>query len=149
MGSRPRQIGRECLGARIRLLARLLTGIYDDALRPFGVRISQTSILVVVANEGPISASLVCRILDLDKSTLSRDLQQIQAEGWLEIVPTDDARTKHLQVTPCGLELLDRIYPAWHAAQKEAVATLGPIAAVAIGETVNARWAKLRAELTE
>jgi DNA-binding MarR family transcriptional regulator len=141
---RTRQMARECLGARIRVLARLVTGIYENALRPFGIRITQSSILTVVANHGPISPGLLCKILEMEKSTLSRDLQGIREAGWIETTTSESARGQIIHLTESGRAMLERIHPAWQKAQKEAEKILGPVGSVAIAEVVNTRWSNLR-----
>ena len=40
-------IATSCIAGRMRLLNRVVTNLYDDALRPFGVRLSQGSVLAV------------------------------------------------------------------------------------------------------
>ena len=40
----------ECLGARVRLLSRTVTHLYDQAFRPLGVKAAQMNVLVVVAS---------------------------------------------------------------------------------------------------
>ena len=62
-------IAGECLAARVRLLNRTVTNIYDDALRPLGVKVSQLNVLIVVALGGPISPGEVARQLNIEKNT--------------------------------------------------------------------------------
>lgn len=133
----------ECIAVRVRLLNRLITKLCDDGLRPFGVRVAQVNILVAVANAGPITPNELARRLVLDKSTLSRDADKLIASGWLRTADEEDGRSHTLAVTPAGLELLDRIYPAWEAAQKEIAAVLGADGVGAIAGTVDGLWAKM------
>ena len=114
----------ECLAVRVRLLNRVVTAIYDDALRPFGLRISQGNILVTVAKLGPISPSRICRILRLEKSTLSRDVERMKSNGWLQ-QQNLEGNAKSLQLTPVGKSLLKKIHPAWEAAQTQTRQVLG------------------------
>ena len=51
----PELIAADCLAARVRLLSRTITGIYDEALRPLGVTVGQLNILVTVAKLGPVA----------------------------------------------------------------------------------------------
>lgn len=81
----------ECLAARVRILNRAITGLYDDALRPFGVKISQMNILVVAAKLGVARPGRICEILHMDASTLSRNAERMLAQGWLEVLPGVDA----------------------------------------------------------
>jgi DNA-binding MarR family transcriptional regulator len=122
----------ECIAARIRILNRAITGLYDDALRPLGAKVSQMNILVAAAKLGVARPGQICDILHMDASTLSRNAERMIAQGWLEVVPGDDARAQPLRVTKRGTELLKRAAPAWEAAQAKARTLLGASGAAAI-----------------
>jgi hypothetical protein len=79
-------ISKTCIAVRLRLLNRVVTNLYDDALRPLGLRVSQLNLLVVTAKLGLARPARVCEILQLDASTLSRNVKPLQAHGWLEVV---------------------------------------------------------------
>ncbi len=116
----------ECLAVRVRILNRAITGLYDDALRPFGVKVSQMNILVVAAKLGVARPGRICDILHMDASTLSRNAERMLAQGWLEVVPGDDARTQPLTSHETGHEARwSGIVPAWEQAQAKARALLG------------------------
>src|SRR4029077_17916652 len=85
-------IADNCIAVRLRLLNRVVTNLYDDALRPLGLKVSQLNILVVTAKLGLAQPAKVCDILQLDASTVSRNVESIRAKGWLEVVPGEDAR---------------------------------------------------------
>ena len=51
-------ISANCLAGRVRLLHRTITGIYQEALRPLGLTDAQLTILVMVANRGPVTLAL-------------------------------------------------------------------------------------------
>src|SRR6266566_5930553 len=90
-------IAKTCIAVRLRLLNRVVTNFYDDALRPLGVKVSQLNILIVTAKLGLARPAQVCDLLQLDTSTLSRNVERMMAKGkhWLEVVPGEgDARTQ-------------------------------------------------------
>ena len=62
-------IATSCIAGRLRLLNRVITNLYDDALRPLGVKLSQGNILAVTAKLGVARPAQVCDILQLDTST--------------------------------------------------------------------------------
>src|SRR3954463_7953809 len=95
-------IATTCIAVRLRLLNRVVTNLYDDALRPLGLRVSQLNILVVAARLGLARPARVCEILQLDTSTLSRNVKPLQAHGWLEVVRDEAARAQPLRLTPKG-----------------------------------------------
>ena len=118
-------IAKNCIAVRLRLLNRVVTNLYDDALRPLGLKISQLNILVVAAKLGLARQGDVCELLQLDTSTLSRNVERMRARGWLEAVPGEDARTQPFRLTAQGTRLLERTVPAWEQAQQRAGELLG------------------------
>src|SRR5438874_11932996 len=101
-------IARTCIAVRLRLLNRVVTNFYDEALRPLGLKVSQLNVLVVTAKLGLARPAQVCDILHLDTSTLSRTVERMRAHGWLEVVPGEDARTQPFRPTAQGKRLLER-----------------------------------------
>ncbi len=111
---------------RTRYLSRVLTGIYDEEVRPFGVQASQVTLLATIAAHGPVRRSDVGRWLHFDSSTLTRNLRVMLANGWLEeVADAKDGRGLPLQVTASGSELLQTLGPAWKQAQHRAVRLMG------------------------
>ena len=119
------KIAKTCLAVRLRSLNRVVTNFYDDALRPLGLKVSQLNILVVAAKLGLARPAQVCDILQLDTSTLSRNVERMKANGWLEIVPEEDARSQPFRLTTQGKRLIEKAVPAWELAQRQAAELLG------------------------
>jgi DNA-binding MarR family transcriptional regulator len=134
-------MARECLAMRVRLLNRVVSGLCDDGLRPHGVRVGQVNILVALANGGPLTPTAVGKVLVMDKSTVSRDVDHLRRNGWVEPTPGADGRSHTLRVTDAGLALIEAIYPAWLDAQAELAKLLGPAGTIAVGEAVERVWA--------
>lgn len=118
-------IARTCIAVRLRLLNRVVTNFYDEALRPLGLKVSQLNILIVAANLGLARPAQVCDLLQLDASTLSRNVERMRAHGWLEIVQEEDARAQPFRLTPQGKRLIEKAVPAWEKAQRQATELLG------------------------
>src|SRR5215468_4221870 len=118
-------IAKSCIAVRLRLLNRVVTNLYDDALRPLGLKVSQLNVLVVTAKLGLAQPAKVCDLLRLDPSTLSRNVERMRAKGWLEVVPGEDARTQPFRLTAQGRRLLEKAVPAWEQAQRQAGELLG------------------------
>lgn len=123
--ARLEHVASECIAVRVRLINRVVSAIYDRALRPHGLRVSQGNILITVGCAGAARPADVCRLLRLEKSTLSRDVEVMKGRGWLESDPPDGGRNQVLRLTPDGRDLLDRCRPAWDAAQAEAGRLIG------------------------
>jgi DNA-binding MarR family transcriptional regulator len=118
-------ISKTCIAVRLRLLNRVVTNFYDEALRPLGLKVSQLNILVVTARLGLARPTQVCDILQLDTSTLSRNVERMRKHGWLEAVPEEDARAQPFRLTPQGKRLIEKAIPAWEEAQLQATELLG------------------------
>ncbi len=130
-------IARNCIAVRLRRLNRVVTNLYDDALRPVGVKVSQFNILVVAAKLDVARPARVCEILQLDTSTLSRNVERMRAKGWLETVPGEDARTQPFRLTVKGRRLLERAVPAWEQAQQKAGQLLGDDGVALLAKTAR------------
>jgi DNA-binding MarR family transcriptional regulator len=118
-------IVQTCIAVRMRLLNRVVTNCYDEALRPLGLKISQLNILIATAKLGLARPAQICDILQLDTSTLSRNVERMRARGWLEVAPEEDARTQPFRLTPQGRRLIGKAVPAWEEAQRQAKKLLG------------------------
>src|SRR5687768_18449987 len=119
------EIAGECVAVRLRMLNRIVTNIYDDALRPLDLKVSQMNILVAAAKMGTARPSEVCEHLHLDVSTLSRNVERMKARGWLEVVPDEDGRSQPFRLTLQGRKLLEKAIPVWSEAQKQVRKVLG------------------------
>ena len=119
------QVARECVAGRLRMLNRVITNIYDDALRSLDLKVSQMNILVAAAKMGTARPIEVCEHLHLDVSTLSRNVERMKARGWLEVVPDEDGRSQPFRLTRQGRKLLEKAVPAWSEAQQQVKKVLG------------------------
>jgi len=115
----------ECLAVRVRRLGRVITRLYDAALTPHGVTIAQLNLLTAIAAAGGARLTDLGRILDVEKSTLSRDLKRMQQLGWIRFAPTGSRRRRSISLTPAGARLLLEVRPAWEKAQETARSQLG------------------------
>jgi DNA-binding MarR family transcriptional regulator len=131
------KLARECLGVRLRMIHRAVSGIYDSALRPHGLGAGQMTILVGIACAGPVKPSQLCRVLHMEKSTLSRDLDVLERKGWLEIEPDTEGRGQTLRLSSSGAALLETVLPAWEKAQRQTKDLLGEAGVEAMHETAH------------
>ena len=138
-------IAKTCIAGRLRLLNRVVTNIYDDALRPFGIKISQGNILILAGKLGVAHPVQVCEALQLDISTLSRNVELMRKNGWLEDVPSDDARSRPFRLTTEGKRLIERAIPAWEKAQAEARDLLGDDVVLLLNQAAKRASASNRA----
>ena len=130
-------IAAECLAVRVRVLSRAVTSLYDEALRPHGLKVTQMNLLVALTLLGESRPSRLCDLLHLEPSTFSRNIERMCRQGWVATAPDSDARAHLVSVTEAGRVLLERAKPAWDAAQAQAVALLGEEGACALLEAGN------------
>jgi DNA-binding MarR family transcriptional regulator len=139
-------IAADCLAVRVRLLNRTITAIYDDALRPLGVTAGQLNVLVIIANRGPISPSEIARRLNMEKSTVSRNLARMRDNGWTTVATVATGESGHKQrltLNGRGKALLERSLPAWEEAQSQTRAVLGQRGADSIRSIGNTVWSRI------
>jgi DNA-binding MarR family transcriptional regulator len=114
-----------CLCANVRRASRVLTQIYDDAMRPLGSRMTQFSIMQTLSLTGPKLLGDLAEFLGMDTTTLTRAIQLLRKSGWVKSVKGKDRRERWLSLSEAGEGELKRLQPAWDAAQKEVHAVLG------------------------
>lgn len=116
-----------CLATSTRVLDRAITALYDEALKPHGVRSTQLSVLVTVAALGSPTASDLVPALRIDQSTLSRSIDRLVARGLLRGTGDPaDARLRRLTLTAPGRRTLREALPAWRRSQQRVKQLLGP-----------------------
>jgi DNA-binding MarR family transcriptional regulator len=131
-------VAQECIANRVRLLNRAVSSMYDEALRPHGLRITQMSILVVASILGEATPGDFGRILCLEKSTVSRTLDRLRAQGWIEVRSGADARSTRVRMTAKGAAKLRAVSSAWRKTQRKARAILGDDAVHELGKASTA-----------
>ncbi len=114
-----------CLATRVRQLSRIITRVYDDAMRPLGITASQYTLLAQLAARDSITAVEIGHELDIEKSTLSRNLQRLLALGHIIMDPPAGRRGRGLHLTPKGQAILKDAFPIWQDAQTRAVSAMG------------------------
>jgi DNA-binding MarR family transcriptional regulator len=137
-------ISSTCVLMRTRLISRVITGIYDEELRPIGIGSALFTLLVVIYQMEPATRAKIGRFLHLDRSTLTRNLKVILSEGWAEEVryQTDarsrpDGRSRPIVLTKAGKDLLREAEPASRAAEAQAKALLGKDGVIAVMDIAN------------
>jgi len=120
-----RKVERECVGFRVRMLNRIVTAIYDGALASAGLTTSQFTVLVAIANRGKSKPRELARLLQMDESTLSRNVERMCVKGWLRLEPEGDRRSHLIQITDKGEASIRKGLPAWQQAQEVVTGELG------------------------
>ena len=119
-------IGRACFALHARMTARLLTRVYDAAVRPSGLRFAQFGLLGAIAHGSSTSETALADRLAMERTTLVRNLKFLEDKGWIEAVTGDGRGLRH-RLTPAGRDILARAVPMWQRAQSELEARLGDL----------------------
>ena len=117
--------GATCLATRVRQLSRIITRVYDDAMRPLGITASQYTLLAQLASRDGITAVEIGYELDIEKSTLSRNLKRLLALGHIVMDPPAGRRGRGLHLAPKGQAVLKDAYPIWQQSQSKTTAIMG------------------------
>lgn len=131
----------ECLLFRARRLTRALTRLYDEALRPIGLRANQLTLLNAIKLFGVEGApmSRLAEVLSMDLTTLSRNVRPLQKEGLLRIERmSTDRRTRLVRLTAFGERRVSEALRHWERAQRRVVSALGEEAAASLREGFDA-----------
>jgi DNA-binding MarR family transcriptional regulator len=108
-----------CNCATIRQVSRHMTQFYDSCLAPYGLTVSQFSILWRLNRSGPRSINTLAREMLVDRTTLGRNLRPLEREGLLELAPdATDKRTRSLTLTPAGIKRATNAREGWKKAQQ-------------------------------
>jgi DNA-binding MarR family transcriptional regulator len=117
---------RGCTCFKLRRLTRRVTAVYNRALAPTGMRVTQYSVLSNLRRAGPLPLSVLADSLDMDRTTLSRNLKHLADAGWLAVVGSPhDARVRLIELTRAGAARLDVARAHWKRAQEEVNQTIG------------------------
>ena len=115
-----------CASLQLRKATRVVTQLYDEALRPIGLRSTQLPILVTLAAHGALALKDLADSLVLDRTTLIRNLQPLQSRGLIEVGRDDGRRTRRAALTATGHEAVAAAVPLWAQVQSLVMNGLGP-----------------------
>jgi DNA-binding MarR family transcriptional regulator len=132
------EITHNCLATRTRRISRVVTAIYDEELRPFGINSPQFTLLVLICRLGSASRAEIGRVNHQERSTLTRNLQVMLSEGWVEEIQHEaGGRSRPIALTPAGKTMLYCAAPAWRQAQAQATLALGKAGVAAVTQIAN------------
>jgi DNA-binding MarR family transcriptional regulator len=107
------------------MVTRVVTQLYDDCLRPSGLRVTQFSIVVTIARLGEASLTQLEDELAIDQTTLTRSVALLERDGVVERAPHPDGRIKAMRLTAKGRRTLEVARPLWAQAQGKVLRELG------------------------
>jgi DNA-binding MarR family transcriptional regulator len=106
-----------CLCASFRRASRALTQLYDQALRPLGLRATQFTILQALSLAGEVSQGQLGEMLAMDSTTLTRTLEIMGRHGWIAERPGEDRRERRLRLAKAGETQFKHALPVWEKVQ--------------------------------
>ncbi len=110
-----------CIAGRLRMLARVMTGRYNDAFAQEGVTFVQAGLLMRIFAQPDIRQATLSKQLQIEKSAMSRGVQLMQTNGWLT-----DTRRSGLFLTEESTLLAKRCHKIWEALNKQVWEEIGP-----------------------
>src|SRR5713226_6397755 len=114
-----------CVCNTLRMATRAVTQLYDDMLRPSGLRVTQFSILDAIAQMGEANLKQLEETLAIDQTTLTRSLKLLEERGRTERVPNPDGRIKAMKLTLKGRRAVAVARPLWARAQDKVLREWG------------------------
>lgn len=115
----------DCIGFNLRKATRSINQVYEELLRPIGIRGTQYSLLVVLQMCGPITVTELADIVVMDRTTLTRNLEVLEKQDFATVTAGIDRRTRVVAITPDGLAILVKAYPLWAQAQAKIKEVMG------------------------
>src|SRR3954454_20123928 len=113
-----RRMRAMCACNQLRRSARGMTHVYDAAMGPGSLRVTQMPILVALGAGGDQTLTSLADVLGLDRTTLTRNLRVLEARGFVSTAPdAHDARVRVVSVTPAGAEELSAALARWEQVQ--------------------------------
>jgi DNA-binding MarR family transcriptional regulator len=132
-----------CTCFRVRRLARRVTKIYEEALAPTGLSVTQYTILSMLRHVGPMSMSELSHRLGMDRTTLTRTLRPLESMGHLTNSAEADRRQRRIALTEEGRVALRTASPAWKHAQASVFTILGNSDTMMLNDTLDQAYARL------
>ncbi len=120
-----REVGRRCACFNLRRVTRAVTQVYDEYLRPTGLRVTQFSVLVALRNLHQSTVNQLADKLVVDRTTLTRNLKPLEDAGLVRTRPGEDRRVREIFLTAAGEEKLQEALPLWRDAQTQMRRALG------------------------
>ncbi len=125
MAKDPFEIASECIAFGVRRASRLVTSFYDQAMAKHGLRSTQFTILNALNALEDITINELAEQMQSDRTTLTRNLDRLEKQGWVKRKRGQDRRSRHVLLTPKGKRKLTAAIPAWQEAQESLSEELG------------------------
>ena len=116
---------RRCACANIRRTDRVITQFYDEMLAPSGLNAPQFGLLATLAEAAPVTIHRLAQIMDIDRTTLTRNLEVLTKQHLVRNEEGEDRRMHLVQLSQEGEQALRRAWPLWQEAHARIERALG------------------------
>ena len=124
-------------------MARLSTIVYDEALRPLGLKLTQYSLLINIRESDAVSVTELSDRMMMDRTTLTRNLAPLRKAGWVQVGDID-RRTRRIMLTDEGQALLERAAPIWEMAEIRVREVIGVEDSLELRDRLDRAGARLK-----
>jgi DNA-binding MarR family transcriptional regulator len=114
-----------CICIAMRKASRKLTALYDEALAPTGINIAQFSLMRKLRRHGALSLTALAELVELDRSTLGRNLRVLEKQGLVALGAGKDQREQVADLTSSGRMTLSAGDPLWDRVQADIANKVG------------------------
>jgi DNA-binding MarR family transcriptional regulator len=119
------EIERSCIGSNVRRAERVISQVFDTALRPTGIKGTQFSLLVTIRAMQPATLSRIADRINMDRTTLTRNLDVLVASGLVATARGEDLRERVVTITDEGEAALSAALPIWKDTQERLTSKAG------------------------
>jgi DNA-binding MarR family transcriptional regulator len=123
--SRAIEIAQQCTCFNLRKVTRAITLMYDQELRPSGLRTTQFLLLTEIKVSAPITIKPLAKKMFMHRTALTRNLKPLEKKDLVKIEPGYDRRERSIRLTRSGQKALVRAYPLWEYAQNKVAKNFG------------------------
>ncbi len=142
--SAQRSAPRGCTNFKLRQLLRVVSRLYDVELAKAGLKTTQFSLLSHLAVTSPVQPGELALRMDMDASTLTRNLRVLAEQGWAVQGPGADARSRLIEITSAGRQKVSQARRHWKSAQLTLNARLGAPQVAALHRLIDYGLEQLR-----
>jgi DNA-binding MarR family transcriptional regulator len=114
-----------CSSLKLRQLSRRVSSQFDAVVGKAGLKTTQYSLLSHIVRLGPLRPGQLASAMDMDASTLTRNLQPLVLQGWVQVGPGEDSRSREVTITEAGRAKHMQAQKEWKRAQLAFNAKLG------------------------
>ena len=109
-----------CVAYRTRRLSRMMTRLYNDRLDSAGINVAEMNLLAAIAASGRVQPTDLVDAMEIEKSTMSRNLRRLELRGLVSSKPYPEGRGVLVTLTDSGEATLMDAIPLWRDAQRSA-----------------------------